>query len=179
MTIISPKMKDYEFASVATAPISMPNQQEMRVCNLQLNAWINARDKYKQIKDNENPNLDDMILTANLLGDSLTYLFGTNYNINSKTPALKTLIEKFYPEDRDWNLKSDDINLYEHFIELDEFHKDITKHFNRTKTAKANELTKKKLEIFVETTKEIWIWFLKKYFNDDIPSEQLTEFEIV
>jgi len=179
MTIKSQKMKSYEFASVATAPISMPNQQEMTVCNLQLKAWIDARDKYKKIKENENPNLDDMILTVNILGNSLTYLFGTNYNKRHETPALKYLIDTFYPNDRHWELKSDNIDLYNSFIELDKYHKDITKHFNKTKTATATELTKKKLEIFVETTKEIWIWFLGKFFDGDIPKEQLAEFENV
>lgn len=175
MTIKSKKIKD-EFAYVATATVLSPNKQGKRTSNIQLKSWIDAKHKYAKIKENNNPTIDDMILIVNLLGDSLTYLFGANYNTDNRTPPLKDMVDKIFPS-RGWDLKSDNLNLYNRFCELDEFHKDVSKHFSRPKIPKAANLTVKKLEQHMKTACEIWIWFLNKYYSGNIPHDQLIEFK--
>jgi len=176
MTIKSKKIMD-EFAYVATATVSSPNKQGKRTSNIQLKSWIDAKHKYAKIKENNNQTLDDMILIVNLLGDSLTYLFGANYNTVNRTPPLKDMVDKSFPS-RGWDLKSDNLDLYNRFCELDEFHKDVSKHFSRSKILKAANLTEQKLEQQMKTTCEIWIWFLNKYYSGNIPPGQLVEFKL-
>lgn len=175
MTIKSEKIKNHEFAYAASATSSQPDQQENKTINLQLKSWIDAKRKYVKIKGKNVPEIDDMILVVNLLGDSLTYLFGANYNKGGDTPTLKKMVDKVCPE-KGWDLNSDDPNLYKRFCELDEIHKNVSKHFSRYKIPEARKLTRKMLDEYMETTREIWIWFLAKKFKGNIPPEQLTEF---
>lgn len=111
-----------------------------------------------------------------LLGDSLTYLFGANYTNGTRTPYLKYMVDKIFPE-RGWNLQSDNLNLYNRFCEMEKFHKNVCKHFDRSKITEAKNLTKQKLEQYMKTTCEIWMWFLNKFYHGNIPNGQLVEFK--
>lgn len=173
MTDDDNNVKD-DFAYMASASTNPCETQ--RLSNLQLKSWMDAKEKYnKLIKGNSNPASDDMILIVNLLGDSLTYLFGANYNQGERTPTLRYFIDKIFP-DREWDLESDNPNLYSRFCDLDEFHKDVSKHFSRNKIPKTMTLTKQKLEEYMYTTKDIWLWFMDKHYSGKIPEDQLLEF---
>ena len=112
-----------------------------------------------------------------LFGDSLTTLFGMNYYGNNKqTPPLRYYIDAYFPEYNNWNLIIDGAELYKNCIILDEFHKDVLKHFEIRKIEKIQELDFNKVSDFRETTKNMWIWFLNKNYNGVIPDEILKYF---
>jgi hypothetical protein len=175
MTIKSEKNKIQEFAYAASATSSLLDQQENNTINLQLTSWKNAKKIYFKIKGENAPKLEEMISVVNHLGNSLTYLFGANYMEEGHTPSLKKMIDEICPK-KGLDLKSDNPDLYKRFCELDEVHKSVSKHFSRGKIPEAKKITKQILNEYMETTRKIWIWFLDKKFEGNIPPEQLTEF---
>ena len=146
------------------------------IINLQLTAWCEANDKYDSIKVKGEYNWGDIIPVINLLGDSLSHLFGMNYNKDGQTPPLYKFINDYLPS-RGWDLKSENPELYKDFLKLDKFYKNITKHIASYKTREASEITFDELSYFMDTTRKLWIWFLNKIYNGIIPDEQLVFFD--
>jgi len=147
------------------------------IVNLQLEDWVEAKTKFYNLRDGEY-HWSEGTKIVNLLGNSLTTLFGMNNSSQGNMPALLSFVKSnFYC--KKWNLKSENPELYQRFIELDDLHKDITKHMGQNKVEKAKKLLagKDQLARQMETTRQIWIWFLQKRAgNKQIPPDQKTEF---
>ncbi|SNQ61024.1 hypothetical protein [Candidatus Methanoperedens nitratireducens] len=168
----SKKRNNTEFAILASASPSLSPKHPV-VVNLQLDYWIDAVNEYKKIKENNNPNLSYMIKTVNLLGSSLSNLFGANYhtiNKRKETPSLKILVEKA-------GLKTDSRDLYERFLRFNQFYNDVAKHFSSIKIDKAKDLDMNNLKEYMEITRDVWIWYFSKFYYN-IPDEQLSHFKI-
>jgi hypothetical protein len=160
-----------QIASAATATASF-------IVNLQLNDWTEAKAKFFMLRD-RTYHWSEATKIVNLLGNSLTTLFGMNYQSQGRTPPLFAYVENnFY--DKGWNLKSDNPELHGRFAELDDLHKDVTKHMDSTKAEKAKQAlaTMHQLARQMETTRLTWIWFLQKRAGSQaIPADQLAEFQ--
>ena len=144
--------------------------------NTQLDAWIDAKSKYYDLL-NRDYNWGDFKLIISKLGDSLTDLFGINYNDNSNyTPPLLAYINKIFPNEFGWNLEKDNPQLYLDFLKLDNFHKDKCKHYDINKVPELEKLHLDDLKRFMETTRQVWLWFFNKKFGRIIPVELLKEF---
>ncbi len=148
------------------------------IVNLQLDDWVEAKNKFGAL-NRENYHWSKGIQIVNLLGNSLTKLFGMHYLLDGRTPALRNYVDNDF-FDKKWDLEADDSILYKRFVNLDNLHKDITKH---TAVAKVG-LARKELETLEqlawhrETTRKMWLWFLKKRAgNQAIPNDQLIEFQ--
>lgn len=163
--------EQYKIAVAATAPAAgFPN--------LQLGDWIDAKSKFYDLNE-ENYQWDKAVLIVNLLGNSLTKLFGVNHQPQNWTPSLLSYVEKEFPS-KNWNLKMGNVNLYERFKKLDDLYKDVTKHFDHKKAERARIefATLDCLAHHMETTRLMWIWFLQKRTGTQpIPVDQLTEFQ--
>ena len=182
------KSDDFEFADYTTAPSSVENIEPSNIsaetsnvtdANPQLYYWREAINRYfKKVKSFEKPALDDLLFIVNCLGNSLSNLFGRHYPGNEKghTPPLLTFIDSFFPS-QGIVLKDDDLKTYKHFIELNIFYCDATKHPDRSKESKIINLSKLKVEQFLETTRQIWLWFGKKKYGSPLSSEAIKEFE--
>ncbi|MBN2531847.1 MAG: hypothetical protein JXB88_03090 [Spirochaetales bacterium] len=174
-------------ASATTAVTNIKNQNwavlnnedqiDQPFTNIQLAFWIDAKTKYfSLIKKTDYPDLSDMILIVIALGNSLTFLFAVNFEkINdSKTPELFDMIKK-------WGLHNARPDYFRDFEELFVFYRNLLKHPDRKKLDEiASILTKEKLKRFMQITRNIWIWFIKKYHekhNSKVPGDQLKEFK--
>lgn len=150
------------------------------VVNPQLKYWIDAKEEYEKynslLEKKEIPQEDWSFIASIVLklGDSLTVLFGANHagQQGKNTPALKTFIDTILP----WKLEKEDPDLYEQFKKLDEFHKDVCKHFDRSKIHIINKTTIDDLNQYMETTRKIWLWFIRKHTNGVIITEVEKEF---
>jgi hypothetical protein len=157
---------------------STMDSETRSVINFQLAFWKDAKEKYNQrIKNNNTPLLSDMVLVISSLFLSLTFLFGVNFQKrvgNISTPSLISLINS-------WHLGKDNSDLYRRFCEINSFFKINIRHTDYDKiSSNVIVLTKEKLERFYETTRELWVWFIKKYCekynNGNVPPELLIEF---
>lgn len=169
------KIADFAYLATAAASTSLPNQKD-EIINIQLEFLKDAMSKYAEIEKDNAPNLAKMISTVKQLGDSLTSLFGANYSVPGDTPTLRRMVDTILPGSG-FDLQSDNPDLFKRFLDLDDFHKDVTKHFGRTKIPKATTLTKQKLNEYRDTTLDVWMWYLDKHFSGNIPSDQLLEFK--
>ncbi|NQT57425.1 MAG: hypothetical protein HQ557_00440 [Bacteroidetes bacterium] len=143
--------------------------------NPQLFFWMKAKDEYKKAKsEGRKLSPDEAIFITNSLGASLSFLFGRSYtgSDNGYTPSLAKLVEANL-SDKDFNLERNDPELYANFNDLNGFYNDCTKHHDRTKIKKIEDLNDDKVEQFLETTRCIWIWFLLKKLNLESPTDNI------
>ena len=151
--------------------------------SLQLPHWREANreyDIYNNLIDKRDWSYIKRIVLN--LGQCLTDLFGANYTkpINKKkTPSLMDYINTIYPDEYGWNLKIEEPELYYKLTELDCFHKDLCKHFDRSKISKLEDTTMEKLNQFMETTREAFIWFMRKKNNGVITDDMIKELQKV
>jgi hypothetical protein len=172
--------KEFKIAQASTEAGETFNPDSRRsqyVINAQIKFWKDAKKEYEEyqklLKQKIIPPEDWSYALSIILklGISLTVLFGANYESKPGefTPALKNHILK-------WKLEEEDKNLYDEFVELDEFHKNISKHFDISKVPILEKTSLDDLNKYMETTRKIWLWFLRKKTNGVIDPEVEKEF---
>ena len=186
--MIMGKSVDFEFADYTTVSSSIENinvnnitaeKSNVTDANPQLYYWKEAKNRYfEKVKAVDKPALDDLLFIVNCLGVSLSNLFGRHYPGNEKghTPPLLKLIDSYFPS-QGIVLKDDDPIIYNHFAELNIFYCDATKHPDRSKESKIINLSKLKVEQFLETTRQIWLWFGKRKYGALLSDDALKEFK--
>ena len=161
----------YERATMYAEPLKRP------ITNFQLEFWKDAKEKYyKFIADEDYPSPAHMALTVLALGQSLTFLFGRNFDKQRKAPQLIDLVN--YPP---WELNKDRNDLFKRLKPLYKYYSEILKHPSMEKVEmEALRLSKEKLIEYINTTREIWLWFIHKYCelhnHGVVPEDQLVEF---
>lgn len=170
---------DTKFAITSTALMGdKKGHEKISFENLQLVSWKDAKEVFvESIKDKDDPLIADMLKVIGHLCASLSYLFGRNYTEKGRTPSLLTLIQKGYPKLKGWDLKKDNPTLYGDFEKLNDYFTDVHKHFAESKIQKTLGLDKKKVCHFMDVTQEIWLWFLSKQHNGNIPEYLKHEFK--
>ncbi len=170
-----------KYAHLSSTGSFNPNVIELNdnvIINIQLDCWIKANQLYQSHLQSNTNDILVRVQIIRLLGDSLTTLFGMNYHgSDSNTPSLLSYINNYFPNSMNWNLKTDNLNLYNEFIEFDNFHKNAIKHFDKRKISLLSNLTINKVAEYIKITKNIWIWFLNKHFNELAPDELLKYFK--
>ncbi len=176
------KIEDFKMADLSTATISTVLDSASSILldngkpkngivhsNPQLYLWKRAKEEYNKAKSaGRNLYHDESIFIIILLGNSLAFLFGRSWEGGDgiNTPSLKNLVEKKLPT-IGIDLESDDQELYSHFDELNQFYNDCTKHHDMSKENKIEELNNDRVEKFLETTRCVWIWYLRKKLNQE------------
>jgi hypothetical protein len=145
--------------------------------NMQLTHWMEAKSRYfSKVAGTATPNLDDMILVVNSLGNSLTSLFGQNFVGNvSNTPSLLAYVDRKH-QASGYSLIDEDKTLFEHLEHLNDLFNDVSKHPDQSKRDKIASLTREDIADLMETTKRVWIWFGRHRYPKGIPQDLLTEF---
>lgn len=148
-----------------------------KIFNLQLRYWIEALMKFQNLYDG-NFKVEELLLILDLLCHSLETLAGVNINTPTKdrTPPLMILYKKTLKNDKEWDSSQEKPFLFKNLEEMDNFHKNLCKHINRSDSRKEllKQVSYEKIRKYMETTKEIWLWILNK---SNAPKEQLQFFE--
>lgn len=163
------------FFGVSSSSAGQINKDGKKCVNLQLAAWKDAKEKYFDILNKNQFDIAQVKLIIQNLGQSLCDLFGANYNKPGRTPYLKDYIDKILPTEKTWDLKTDNLRLYNNFLKLNDYYTDKTKHYDANKNSFFINFTINDLKEMMETTKNIWLWFIKKQ-NNNIEQIYLIEF---
>lgn len=143
--------------------------------NLQLRYWVEALCKFENLNEG-NFKAEELVLVLNSLCNSLETLAGVNIKPTKGdyTPSLTILYSKTLKEQKGWDLIREKPRLFAELQEMIKYHNNICKHLNKSSSRK--ELLKtidyKKIQRYMKTTQEIWLWILKKGFKGKIPEEQ-------
>ena len=167
-------MKDLEFitAQLSTSAgdkIHLDSKHHQYIINPQLHFWKDAKKEYKAYLDlvaDDEKHLKDWAYPLSIilkLGISLTVLFGAGHTskVNENTPALLKFINDILP----WKLSEQNPALYDDFLKLDEAHKNLCKHYDRSKITELENIKIDILRKYMETTKEIWKWYMKSNYS--------------
>jgi hypothetical protein len=168
------RLKGITVASGATSTASFTD-----IVQTQLFHWTRAEESYAALKLRDGHHWGDYKPILVDLGQSLKDLFGQNrLGTSSYTPPLIYFISNTFPKERDWNLKTDDPDLYDHFVEFDRVYNDYGNHPDAAKNPLlASELTFDKLTDLMDTTQRVWKWILEKRAGGHpVPKTQLKEF---
>jgi hypothetical protein len=178
-------MKDLEYItaqlSTSAGDIIQPDSKHHKyVINPQLHFWKDAKKEYKAYLDlivNDEKHEKDWAYPLSIilkLGISLTVLFGAGYTskIDEDTPSLLKFIKCILP----WDLKEQNPILYNDFLKLDKAHKNLCKHYDRRKITELENIKVDILRKYMETTKEIWKWYMKNNNNGILTPEMEEEF---
>lgn len=149
-----------------------------KIFNLQLRYWTESLYKFQKL-DESHFILEEALLIINCLCNSLETLAGVNINPVDYTPPLVKMYEETLKKDKGWDFTSDKPKLLEKLKEMDNYHKNICKHINKSnfKREMLKEINYEKLEDYMSVTQEIWLWVLTKAFNGNIPKDQLLFFK--
>jgi hypothetical protein len=178
-------MKDVEYitAQLSTSAgdeIHHDTKQHKYIINPQLHFWKDAKKEYKEYLDlivNDEKHSKDWVYPLSIilkLGISLTALFGANYTskTNEDTPSLLKFVNDILP----WKLEKENPALYDDLLELDEAHKNLCKHYDRRKISELENIKIDDLKKYMDTTKEVWKWYMKNNNNGIITPEMVEEF---
>lgn len=147
-----------------------------RIFNLQLRYWVEARMKFQNLNE-ANYKVEELLIILNLLCSSLETLAGVNIKPpkDDRTPSLIKMYKETLITDKGWDLPKERPDLFTRLKEMDQFHKNLCKHINISSSRKAllRQINYEKIQDFIETTKNIWLWVLDKKFKRNIPESQL------
>ncbi|MBW2046145.1 MAG: hypothetical protein JRI96_14895 [Deltaproteobacteria bacterium] len=156
-------------------------QKDPKSFNLQLRYWIEAVIQFRRL--NGHFAWEEAILILHLLCSSLETLAGVNIKSikRDRTPFLRELYEKTLKDDYGWDLSLDKEDQYNVLLEMDNYHKNLSKHLNSTKSRRdllnkfLNNVDYQRLCDYMKTTQEIWLWMLEKRFEgkNNIEEDQL------
>jgi hypothetical protein len=128
-----------------------------------------------------NYKVEELLLILNLLCSSLEALAGVNIKSPKKdrTPPLLEMYKDTLITDKGWDLPKERPDLFAKLKEMDQFHKNLCKHINISSSRKVllKQIIYQKIQDFIETTKNIWLWILDKKFKGNIPESQLEFFK--
>ena len=143
--------ENWENSTTATV-----NLQRQRI-NLQLKFWEEAKVKYlNDVKCKNSPSPTDMYVVISHCYQSLTCLFGANYDLTGFIPGFIKLVKK-------WDLDTERYDLYKGIVEMDDWFTDLSRHVSREKIEqKISQLSKTKAKYFLHTTRDTWIWVITK-----------------
>ena len=180
---------------------------EYVIINLQLDYWIEAKNLFKKIiSKGYVPTYADFDKIILYLVTSLSKLFGRNWTENDKnnynevakkhnaqlqknekklkyyrdnnTPSLIEFIRDCYPLSKpSFNLKKENLKLYESLERMVFFHNDNVKHYEDMKELNIFSIKIADVRRFMDTTQEVWKWYLGKYYNNEIPEIIIREFQ--
>lgn len=148
--------------------------------NLQLRYWVEALCKFENLYPG-NFKTEELVLILNLLCSSLETLAGVNVTPenNDRTPSLRELYSETLKKQKGWNLGSEKPGLIEALKEMINYHNKVCKHLNRSSSRK--ELIKSidynKIQRYMKTTQDIWLWILEKQFKGKRLDEQSEFFD--
>ena len=147
--------------------------------NFQLTFWEDAQEKYqKYIVGSSCPDPAHMVLVVLSLAQSLVFLFG-RHDKTKPTDWAPTL--PAMAKGKPW-LLNEKSSLYTKLNDLYEFYKDVLKHPTKAKVeTDALALTKENVIEYRETTREVWRWFIQRYYdlynNGVVPPKQWSGFQ--
>ncbi len=151
-----------------------------KIFNLQLRYWAEAVEKFKHLYA-QNFKHEELVLIMNCLCNSLEALAGVNIRPpkNNRTPSLLELYTKTLKDERKWDLKSEEPQLFKELEGLVEYHNNICKHLNRSPVRKdlLRSVSYEGTCKYMSTTQNIWLWILGKKFKGKRLKEQRRFFE--
>jgi len=144
-----------------------------QVFNLQLRYWIEAKNRFEGL--NGNFVLEEALLIIKLLCGSLEALAGVNINPpkNDYTPPLDKLFEETLKNNKGWDICSEKPELFTKLVSMDKYNKNLCKHLHKGRKDLLKEINYEKLNEYMKTTQEIWLWVLDKKYHGNIPEDQL------
>ena len=99
-----------------------------------------------------------------------------NLCLPSLFPGTFSNLLKFVKSILPWKLEKENPDLYSDFLELDNDHKNLCKHYDRSKITKLDNIKIDNLKKHMETTKEIWKWYMKNANNGTLTPEMEKDF---
>jgi len=147
-----------------------------KIFNLQLRYWIEALIKFERLDKECNIKLEELLLILNSICNSLLVLAGVNFKKLPQNDFIPCLIDLY----DQWSLKKDEPELFHDLRQMNENYNKLSKHLCKSslRSKLLNKIDYEKIRKYMNVTKEIWLWALKKRYGDNIPEDQLTFFEI-